>query len=103
MDESPFIAAMVAYTYAAAGRRADAERMLSGISEETKEQYSCSYEVGAAYTALGEVSQAFHWLDKAYEERSTCMVALKQDPRFDGLHSDLRFQALVRRVGFPEN
>jgi TolB-like protein/DNA-binding winged helix-turn-helix (wHTH) protein len=103
MDESPFIAAMVAYTYAAAGRRADAERMLSGISEEIKEQYSCSYEVGAAYTALGEVNQAFHWLDKAYEERSTCMPALKQDPRFDSLHSDLRFQTLVRRVGFPEN
>ena len=103
MDESPFIAAMVAYTYAAAGRRADAERMLSGISEEIKEQYSCSYEVGAAYTALGEVRQAFHWLDKAYEERSTCMPALKQDPRFDSLHSDLRFQTLVRRLGFPEN
>jgi TolB-like protein/DNA-binding winged helix-turn-helix (wHTH) protein/tetratricopeptide (TPR) repeat protein len=103
MDESPFIAAMVAYTYAAAGRRADAERMLKGISEEIKEQYSCSYEVGAAYTALGEVSQAFHWLDKAYEERSTCMPALKQDPRFDSIHSDLRFQTLVRRVGFPEN
>jgi TolB-like protein/DNA-binding winged helix-turn-helix (wHTH) protein len=103
MDDSPFIAAMVAYTYAAAGRRADAERMLSDISEKIKEQYSCSYEVGAAYTALGEASQAFHWLDKAYEERSTCMPALKQDPRFDSLHSDLRFQTLVRRVGFPEN
>jgi TolB-like protein/DNA-binding winged helix-turn-helix (wHTH) protein/tetratricopeptide (TPR) repeat protein len=103
MDESPLIAAMVAYTYAAAGHRADAERMLSEISEEVKEQYSCSYEVGAAYTALSEVNEAFRWLDKAYEERSTCMVALKQDPRFDDLHSDPRFQALVRRVGFPEN
>jgi TolB-like protein/DNA-binding winged helix-turn-helix (wHTH) protein len=103
MDQSPFIAAMVAYTYAAAGRRADAERMLSGISEEIKEQYSCSYEIGAAHTALGELTEAFQWLNKAYEERSTCMVALKQDPRFDRLHSDLRFQTLVRRVGFPEN
>lgn len=103
MDESPFIAAMVAYTYAAAGYRVGAERMLSGISEEVKEQYSCSYEVGAAYTALGDVSQAFHWLDLAYDDRSTCMVALKQDPRFDSLHSDIRFQALVRRVGFPQN
>jgi TolB-like protein/DNA-binding winged helix-turn-helix (wHTH) protein len=103
MDESPFIAAMVASTYAAAGRRADAERMLAGISEEIKEQYSCSYEVGAAYTALGEVNQAFHWLDKAYEDRSTCMVALEQDPRLESLHSDPRFQTLVKRVGFPEN
>jgi TolB-like protein/DNA-binding winged helix-turn-helix (wHTH) protein len=103
MDESAFIAAMVASTYAAAGRRADAERILNGISQEIKEQYSCSYEVSAAYVALGEVNQAFHWLDKAYDDRSTCMVALKQDPRFDGLHSDPRFQNLLRRVGFPEN
>jgi TolB-like protein/DNA-binding winged helix-turn-helix (wHTH) protein len=103
MDESAFIAAIVASTYAAAGRRADAERMLNGISQELKEQYSCSYEVGAAYLALGEVNQAFHWLDMAYDNRSTCMVALKQDPRFDSLHSDPRFQTLVWRVGFPEN
>jgi predicted Zn-dependent protease len=103
MDESPLLAAMVASTYAAAGRRTDAERMLTGISEEIKEQYSCSYEVGAAYLALGEVTQAFHWLDKAYEDRSTCMVALKQDPRFDSLHTDPRFQTLIHRVGFPEN
>jgi tetratricopeptide (TPR) repeat protein len=103
MDESPLLAAMVASTYAAAGRRTDAERMLNGISEEIKEQYSCSYEVGAAYLALGEVTQAFHWLDKAYEDRSTCMVALKQDPRFDSLHTDPRFQTLIHRVGFPEN
>lgn len=103
MDESAFIAAMVASTYAAAGRRADAERMLNGISQEIKEQYSCSYEVGAAYTTLGEVNQAFHWLDKAYEDRSTCMVALKQDPRFESLRSDPRFKTLVQRVGFPEN
>jgi TolB-like protein len=103
MDESPLLAAMVASTYASAGRRTDAERMLTGISEEIKEQYSCSYEVGAAYLALGEVTQAFHWLDKAYEDRSTCMVALKQDPRFDSLHTDPRFQTLIHRVGFPEN
>ena len=103
MDDSAFIAAMVADTYAAAGRRADAERILNGIKEEIKEQYSCSYEVAAAYTALGEVNQTFHWLDKAYDDRSTCMVALTHDPRFENLHSDLRFQALVRRVGFPEN
>jgi tetratricopeptide (TPR) repeat protein len=103
MDESPLLAAMVASTYAAAGRRTDAERMLSGISQEIKEQYSCSYEVAAAYTALGEVTQAFHWLDKAYDDRSTCMVALKQDPRLDSLHSDPRFQTLIHRVGFPEN
>lgn len=102
MDESAFIAAMVASTYAAAGRRADAERMLNGIGQEIKEQYSCSYEVGAAYTTLGEANQAFHWLDRAYEDRSTCMVALKQDPRFDSLHSDPRFKTLVQRVGIPE-
>lgn len=103
MDDSSLLAAMAASTYAAAGRRTDAERMLNGISQETKEQYSCSYEVSAAYLALGEVNQAFHWLDMAYDDRSTCMVALKQDPRFDSLHSDSRFQTFVRRVGFPEN
>jgi hypothetical protein len=44
---------------------------------------------------------AFHWLEKAFEERSTLLVLLRVLPEFDSLRSDARYAELVRRIGFP--
>jgi len=49
---------------------------------------------------LGEKTEALRWLDKAYEERSGWLTYLKVDPEFDNLHSDPRFQELLRKMGF---
>jgi hypothetical protein len=49
---------------------------------------------------LGENDQAFEWLQKACEERSSWLIWLKVDPRLDSLRTDPRFMDLVRRVGF---
>jgi hypothetical protein len=47
---------------------------------------------------LGEKEQAFEWLEKAYEERSSALVYLKVDPSFDSLRDDPRFTDLLRRI-----
>jgi hypothetical protein len=41
-------------------------------------------------------------LERGYRERDPLMILLRVDSRFDPLHSDPRFQDLVRRVGIPE-
>lgn len=53
------------------------------------------------YALLDEKDQAFEWLEKAYEERSSKLTDLKIDPDFDNLHSDPRFAKLAKRVGLP--
>jgi len=53
------------------------------------------------YAELGEKDKAFAILNQFYEERSTSILRLKVDPRFDSLRDDPRFQDLLRRVGFP--
>jgi len=58
-----------------------------------------AYQIAAIYIALGEVQQAFSWLEKAYEQRSSFLRWLKVDPRFDPVRSDPRFLDLLRRVG----
>jgi hypothetical protein len=40
-------------------------------------------------------------LEQAYQERDPAMPQLKTNPALDSLHSDARFQDLMRRVNFP--
>ena len=51
------------------------------------------------HTALGERDQAFTDLENAYNQRSSWMVWLKVEPKFDQLRGDPRFKDLVRRIG----
>lgn len=53
------------------------------------------------YSLLNEKDDAFTWLEKAYQERSSKLTDLKIDPDFDNLHSDPRFTALVKKIGLP--
>jgi len=45
------------------------------------------------------LAQAINWLEKSYQERSSYIIYLKVDSRFDGLRTDPRFQDLIRRIG----
>jgi eukaryotic-like serine/threonine-protein kinase len=53
------------------------------------------------YALLDEKDQAFEWLEKAYQERSSKLTDLKIDPDFENLHSDPRFAKLAQRIGLP--
>ena len=101
-DESTVNLAALAGSYAAAGKRTDAERVLAKLNTISKKRYVCAYEMGTAYAILGDKDQAIACLRKAYEARSTCMPDLKVDPRLNSLRSDVRFQELLRKVGFQQ-
>jgi hypothetical protein len=62
-----------------------------------------SGSIGILYGAMGEMNEAFAWLNKAYEEHDPELTYLKvPGRRFEPLRHDPRFQQLVQRVGFPE-
>ncbi len=102
LDDSPIFTSMLAYAYAKAGRRQEAERVLVELKEALKKRSSCSYEVGVAYVALGQKDEAFRWLQNAYDDRSVCTNMIKVDPRLDPIRSDRRYTELARRVGAPQ-
>ena len=75
---------------------------------ETWEHVSTQGHVESFLMALmnapaGNRDKAFAWLERAFEERSVNIPFLKVHPLLDTLHSDPRFQNLVRRVGFPDH
>ena len=51
------------------------------------------------YTALGQKELAFKYLEIAYRERSAEMGVVKNYVGFAPLHSDPRYQDLLRRIG----
>ncbi len=57
------------------------------------------YVFAIIYARLGEKGLALSWLEKSARDRSLFMTRVSTDPTFDGLHTEPRFQDLLRRVG----
>lgn len=93
------VEAALAYAYAVAGQRGEAEKVLDELNELSKQRGVSPYFMAILYTGLGEKDQAFGWLEKAYEKRVGRLVQLKKEPMFDSLRSDPRFTDLLRRIG----
>jgi TolB-like protein/DNA-binding winged helix-turn-helix (wHTH) protein/Flp pilus assembly protein TadD len=95
--------ASLAHAFAVIGRRAEAEKILRDLEQESKSAYVSPYIMATVYAGLGENDRAFEFLQRAYQERSLELSwHLKADLRIDNLRSDPRFQALLQRVGFPQ-
>jgi tetratricopeptide (TPR) repeat protein len=96
---SPFALGALGHAYAASGNRQKALQALSDAFELSKRRYVPPFSTAVIYAGLGEKQHALEWLEKAFDDRSLEMIFLKVDPRFDRLHSDPRFTALLRRMG----
>jgi predicted Zn-dependent protease len=95
---NPSMLALLAYGYAAAGKRNEARAILKEFSSATTKQPVSQIETAMVYIALGEHDTAFEWLDKAYYERAWQLGFLKVEPIFDPLRFDPRFADLMRRL-----
>jgi len=94
------------HAYGIAGEKKEAQKILERLLaekllEKSKRNYVSAYDIAAVYIGLGEKDQTFEWLSKALEERSGFLVYIKCDRRFDGLRSDSRYEALLKRIGLP--
>lgn len=87
--------------FAASGYNGYWRRKLESYEKAARSEYVPSVVVAGACVRVGNHDRALYWLEKGFEERDDLMINLRADPIFDGLHSDPRFQDLVRRVGFP--
>ena len=101
LERDPEIEGELGHALAVAGRRAEALAILEGLGHLSATRYVSPYSVALVHAGLGNRDQALAWLDKAYAERSDYMPYLRLEPMLDGLRSDHRFAALVRRVGLP--
>ncbi len=94
--------AFLGRAYARAGRRREATAILSDMLALATSRYVSPYDLAVLYAGLGETDHALEWLEKGFQQRSGLLVYLNVDPVFDELRSNPRFQALLRRMNFPQ-
>lgn len=94
--------ALLGRSYALAGRRGDALRILDELLRQ--ESTSCVPPLGIAllYDGLGDGEEAIRWIERGDDVHDAHMWWLNAWPAFDPLRSDARFQRLVRRMNFAE-
>ena len=103
LDRAPDRADLVAslgHAYASAGRRQEAERALATLEGRSAHAgVDVDAELALIHAGLGRRDQALRYLERAYQQRSTWMILLAVDPRWNSLRRDVRFEDLVHRVG----
>ena len=91
------------FAYAKAGQQEKARTILTKLRKLHDQRVVPSVSIAILYGALGDLNEAFAWLEKAYQERDPQLTYLKvPGRRFDPLRHDPRFQQLVHRIGLPE-
>jgi len=90
--------AMLGQAFAAAGRKGEMEEILGKLTERSRHHYVPSYWIALLFIGLADKEQAFAWLERAFHERSSWLVWVKVEPRFDVLRSDSRFNSLLGRM-----
>ena len=78
------------------GRTSEARDLLARLQTSKPALFASA----TAYAALGDKDEAFRLLFKLADERDS-LNYVKTDPRLENLHSDPRWQVLLRRINFP--
>jgi len=100
--EGPFALWTLGIAYAMSGQENQALKMLDRLDELSKQRYVSPYCKAMIYVGLGDMDQAFDYLEKAYLERESFMATINTLPFFDNVRSDPRFKALLKKIGLEK-
>ena len=83
-------------------RRALERRLLGVLTEARSKRVVSAWGIGAVHASLGDVDDAFAWLEIAVREGATGLLLLRVHPRLDPIRQDPRYWPLVERVGLAD-
>jgi serine/threonine-protein kinase len=95
----PLWSGYLGQVYALSGKTEAAVEILNDLHAASKHQYVPPVAFAFVYSGLGKIDDAFHWLEKAVDERDGLLIYLRVGSAFDGLRSDRRFSEVLDRVG----
>lgn len=100
-QKQPGVLGMLGYAHAVAGNRTEAIKIAEQLMACSTQQFGFAFHVARIHAALGNIDQAIVWLHKACDERTPFIIWINVDPTLKCLHSDPRFQEIVKAMGLP--
>jgi tetratricopeptide (TPR) repeat protein len=75
-----------------------------GVLRASEDQIPATnqYEAARNYALMGKKDEALASLQKAFDAHSGGLVYLKAEPVFDPMRSDPGFQAIIKKMNFPQ-
>jgi TolB-like protein/Tfp pilus assembly protein PilF len=72
------------------------------IDFELKDSEPSPLSLATWYAMLDQREEALKWLEKALEEKIPSIVRINNNPDYDNLRSEPRFQAIIKKMGLSE-
>ena len=91
--------AYLAHFLAQSGGNEEAEEILRRVEERAEESHVSPILFAVIFTGLERKDEAFKWLNRAVDERSSGVIYLRIDPTWRMLRADPRFEKLMARIG----
>jgi len=89
------------YVYGIVGEHDKARGVLEYLLEKSRNQFVSPAMIAYVYLGLGEQDKALDLLEETFVGRGGRLIYLQVDPWLDPLRGHPRFEALVRKMGFP--
>jgi serine/threonine-protein kinase len=99
--EVPSILGALGQTYAGAGDRAAAQRLLDELKGMASNRHVPATCFALVHAGLGEYEAALDWLERGCAQHELPLPAINVHPAYDALRDRPRFTALLRRMRFP--
>lgn len=96
----PIGSGWLGFSLAREGKKVEADSILKALIERWQTVHGGAFHVATVYTGMGNLDQAFLWLDRSIEDLSLSSEVMS--PIFAALHKDPRFDQFRRRIGLQK-
>ena len=83
---------------AQSGNDVEARDLLARLHAKAGQTYVPASTFAWIHLGLGELDEAFAWMNRAIDQRDPMMTPIKSYPFFDPIRADPRFAALLRKM-----
>jgi hypothetical protein len=77
-------------------------RIVNDLKQRSTRELVPPVHVAIAYAGIGDLTQAFEWLNRGIDQKDIYIPENFSDPLLDPLRQDPRFEQVLKRMGLSQ-